>query len=74
MSQQIKNEETSLRGILDQLQALNPLAILKRGYSLTTTPDGKVVMCAAELKKGDRVCTRVSRGAFMSEVFDVEAP
>jgi exodeoxyribonuclease VII large subunit len=73
MEQKIRNQETVLGGVLDQLQALNPLAILKRGYSLTTSLDGKPVLCADELKVGDRVRTRLNKGVFMSEVFEVEA-
>jgi exodeoxyribonuclease VII large subunit len=73
MTQMIKGREVALEAMLDQLQALNPLAILKRGYSLTMTPDGRVVTRAAGLKKGDRVRTRLSEGVFTSEVLGVEA-
>lgn len=47
-----------------QLESLNPLAILGRGYSIThRMPDGKIVRCAREVKEGQRVQIRLWQGA-----------
>lgn len=51
-----------------QLAAYNPLAVLKRGYSITFRADGKAVRTAAEVKAGERLVTRVGEGEFKSEV------
>jgi exodeoxyribonuclease VII large subunit len=56
-----------------QLRALNPLAVLNRGYSLTCTEDGAVVRDAAVLKPGERLKTRVAQGSIFSEVKKTEA-
>jgi len=59
-------------GLERQLTAYNPLAVLKRGYSITFGPDGRAVRTAAEVGKGDRVVTRVGSGSFTSEVIDLK--
>lgn len=70
--QRLRHEDTHLRGLLDQLGALSPVAILKRGYSLTTrTEDGGVLVSTKDLRCGQRVRTRLSHGEFESEVTEI---
>jgi len=45
-----------------KLEAMSPLAVLERGYSLTRTPDGAVVTDAAQVRPGEHVQVRLSRG------------
>ena len=46
-----------------KLGAFNPLAILKRGYSVTVKlPEGIILKDAASLKVGDTVETKLGRG------------
>ena len=45
-----------------KLDAMSPLAVLQRGYSLTRTPDGAVVTDARQIQPGDRVDVKLSRG------------
>ena len=72
LEQKIRTGQVHLEGLLNELNALNPLAILKRGYSITSLlVNGKVLYSAQELKKGDKVKTRLSSGEFVSEVSDV---
>ncbi|MCX5716280.1 MAG: exodeoxyribonuclease VII large subunit [Candidatus Omnitrophica bacterium] len=55
--------------LIGRLEALSPLAILGRGYSITFNKvDGKIIKNAAPLKCGDRVETRVCKGKFISIV------
>jgi len=55
-----------------RLEALSPLGVLARGYSITQrTADGRVVRAAAELKLGEQITTRLSRGNVLSRVEDV---
>jgi exodeoxyribonuclease VII large subunit len=56
------------RGLERQLAAYNPLAVLRRGYSITFKADGHAVRNAAEVAPGERVVTRVGQGQFESEV------
>jgi exodeoxyribonuclease VII large subunit len=51
-----------------QLRALNPLAILTRGYSVTLDAQGRVVQSVKAAKPGMRLRTRVADGDFQSEV------
>ncbi len=56
------------------LEALSPLAVLSRGYSLSTLiSDGSVVKAASMLKKGDRIKTVLTKGSFVSSVEEVIA-
>jgi exodeoxyribonuclease VII large subunit len=51
-----------------QLKALNPLAVLERGYSVTRDAQGRLVRSVDGLEVGQAVSTRVARGAFESRV------
>jgi len=56
-----------------KLGALNPLAILNRGYSVTVKLPGETILKnIASLSKGDTVETRLGEGKFRSVVEDVE--
>ncbi|MFQ5952303.1 MAG: exodeoxyribonuclease VII large subunit, partial [Candidatus Omnitrophota bacterium] len=53
--------------IAGKLEMLSPLAVLKRGYSITFK-EGKVVKDAGKLKKGDSLRTKLDRGLVFSTV------
>lgn len=55
-----------------QLVALNPKQILKRGYSITMGKDGKVINNIDQIKENDEITTIVSRGKITSQVKKVE--
>lgn len=67
---EIKNREFA--AACGKLNALSPLAVLERGYSVTFFGE-KVVKSAEELKKGDVVTTRLARGKFTAKVEGAEA-
>lgn len=54
-----------------KLEALSPLSVLKRGYSITFK-DGKTVRKAGKLKIGDAVETRFASGTAKSRVEKIE--
>ena len=59
--------------ISSKLEAFNPLAILKRGYSVTTKlPEGAILKNAGSLKVGDIVETKLGNGKFRSKVEEIE--
>jgi len=72
LQQRMRSEEMRFSSALNELEALSPLAILKRGYSVTTAlEDEKCIFSTHGLKKGERVKTRLSKGAFVSEVTEI---
>ncbi len=52
-----------LVGVSARLEALNPLAVLQRGYAVVRR-DGQFVRSAAQVSSGDRLSIRVSDGEF----------
>jgi len=56
-----------------RLEALSPLAVMRRGYSVTQAADGKVVRDAATLKTDDEIVTTLAQGRVRSVVDQVEA-
>jgi len=51
-----------LQTVAARLQALDPHAVLARGYALATDADGRVVTDAARLSAGDELRLRLARG------------
>lgn len=61
-----------VRSLIERLEALSPLAVLSRGYSLSVAVlDGAIVKDAARLKPKDKIKTILSKGAFISSVEEV---
>ena len=50
------------------MNAISPLAVLARGYSLTTDGRGKLVLDAGSLIPGDKISTRLAKGVVHSTV------
>jgi exodeoxyribonuclease VII large subunit len=57
-----------VRRLERQLAALNPLAVLLRGYSVTRDEGGRVIRAADDVEIGQSVRTQVAKGTFSSEV------
>ena len=51
-----------------QLEAVSPLRVLERGYSVTTTADGRLVRRTTDAPPGTTLVTRVADGAIRSRV------
>jgi exodeoxyribonuclease VII large subunit len=54
--------------LAEQLEALSPLGVLARGYSLTQKTDGQVVRDVADVSVGEELTTRLSRGQLLVRV------
>ncbi|HEX8524556.1 MAG TPA: exodeoxyribonuclease VII large subunit [Tepidisphaeraceae bacterium] len=58
-----------------QLNAVSPLAVLKRGYSVTMLKkDNTVLRSTSQLKGGEKLITRVANGQFESVAEDPRQP
>ena len=63
MESQIKLQKEKLGGVAKSLDALSPLNVLDRGYSITTSKKtGKAVTSGKQVKKGDTVRIRLAKG------------
>src|SRR5262249_43167416 len=75
VQQRLGAAETRVQARAGKLQALSPLNVLARGYSLTRTiPDGQVVRNASQVEPGDLVLTELHAGRVVSRVEAVANP
>lgn len=72
LAQRMKLSRRQLDTLSARLDALNPLAVLKRGYSITERADGHLVRSAAELQPGEEIRTRFAQGTAKSRVEEVQ--
>ena len=57
----------SLDGAKGKLDALSPVAILQRGYSITMTyPENNIIKDASKVKSKTRIKTRLGKGEIIS--------
>jgi exodeoxyribonuclease VII large subunit len=62
-------DDQILRALAGRLQALSPLAVLARGYSITfRLPDRRVVRHISSVSTGDALETKVADGRVVSTV------
>ena len=68
MEEVLRHAENRFFVPLGKLESLSPLKILKRGFSVTYGPQGKVLRSVRSLSVGDEVKTRLEEGSFTSRV------
>ena len=66
----VERDAAALDRLGGELHALSPLAVLGRGYSLTTARGGAVLRDAAAVNPGEVVRTRLAKGSLRCEVLD----
>jgi exodeoxyribonuclease VII large subunit len=65
----LEHQRDQLAAIASRAEALSPLAVLGRGYSMTMREqDGELIRSAADVRAGERIITRVAKGQIESEV------
>jgi exodeoxyribonuclease VII large subunit len=71
MALAIKSRQTRVAELDRHLQAISPEAVLKRGYTITTSKKtGQVIRVASGLREGDKLVTRFHDGEAESVVRD----
>ena len=61
-----------LQSFIERLDALSPLKVLSRGYSLSIRQaDGAILKDAFKMNPGDKVKTILAKGAFVSKVEEI---
>ena len=67
----LERKTLKLESKIDKVLSLNPLSILKRGYTITKI-DGKMLKTVEKLKKNDIIETVFSDGKIISKVKEIE--
>jgi exodeoxyribonuclease VII large subunit len=67
----VERSRNRLAALAGRLESLSPLNVLARGYSLTRTPDGRVVRDARTVRAADELVTRLAAGEIVSRVIEV---
>lgn len=72
MYHHLRLQQEKLQGVIGKLDALSPLAVLGRGYSICRQfPSQRLVKEIAQVEVGDRLQVRVSDGEIICEVEEV---
>ncbi len=70
----LNTEREKLSGIAGKLESLNPLSVLKRGYTITTKLENdKPLREVKDVNKGDKIKTRFSKGSVISAILSIES-
>ncbi|HEY8552683.1 MAG TPA: exodeoxyribonuclease VII large subunit [Thermaerobacter sp.] len=72
MTWRIHGERRRLEALAGRLEALSPLAVLRRGYSITRDATGRVLTDAGDVRPGQRVEVQLARGRLEAEVRRVD--
>ncbi len=65
-----KDEKLKIR--MASLDALSPLAVLRRGFSVTENEKGEILRNANDVKADDKVKIRLAKGRIEAKVLTVE--
>jgi len=69
---QIEQKRHRFELLNSKLNELDPTCVLKRGYSMSYRPDGKLITSAADLAKGDSMRVHFHDGTAETEIKSVE--
>ena len=66
---EIERKNTVLAEIVATLQAVSPLSVLSRGYSIISTePDGKILSSSNQVEIGQSISAIISKGSIKAEI------
>ncbi|MDP6917564.1 MAG: exodeoxyribonuclease VII large subunit [SAR86 cluster bacterium] len=66
---EIERKNTVLAEIVATLQAVSPLSVLSRGYSIISTePDGKILSSSNQVEIGQSISAILSKGSIKAEI------
>ena len=68
VARRFEKSDQQLKQLVARMNAINPLAVLARGYSLTTAADGELIRECSSVQSGDKISTRLSDGTIVSTV------
>jgi exodeoxyribonuclease VII large subunit len=68
MRQRVGGGNNTVKGLAARLDALSPLRVLERGYSITRDAEGRVIRSVSDVADGDEITTRLAEGEIKSKV------
>jgi len=68
----IRHMRSEIKGAVSRIMALDPRAVLERGYAIAYGPDGKVLTDSKSVTAGDEMSVKLKRGKVDAEVKNVE--
>lgn len=74
MRRLLERKTTQVSKITARLEALSPLGVLTRGYSITQRPTGELLRDASEVRIGDSIVSQLQRGQIESMVTAIREP
>lgn len=72
MQQQLAEKRQEMIGLAAAMDAMSPLKVLSRGYSVTKDEQGRVVTDAAMVQPGDMITVKLSVGQLRAAVKETE--
>jgi exodeoxyribonuclease VII large subunit len=72
VARRMERAQDSLRTAMGQLDSLSPLAVLRRGYSLTRLPSGEIVRSGRQVAPGSLVLVLLHEGTLGARVTEVK--
>ena len=72
VSLQLERDRQHIRRMEAQLQALSPLAVLGRGYSVTMNSKNEILKSAGAVMHGEHLITRLAEGMLDSKVLETQ--
>jgi exodeoxyribonuclease VII large subunit len=66
-----QQRRAELQQAAGRLQAMSPLAVLARGYSITLSEQGEAIISPVQVAAGDRLVTVLAHGKIQSQVLGV---
>lgn len=72
MSISMKEKKETLGIIIDKLMLLNPLGVLKRGFSVTYTKDNQIIKKSEQVEPNDQISVRISDALLKCKVLSKE--
>lgn len=72
MSKLLSDRKAKAQLLTHKMQALSPLAVLGRGYSIVTDKNGNVIKSASGVSAGDNISIKLSDGRILADVQEVQ--
>jgi exodeoxyribonuclease VII large subunit len=72
LAHRLQLQRVQMAGLRSRLQALNPLAVLERGFAVVSRPDGSLVRSVSQVKPGDEIQVQVADGKFNADVIQAD--